>query len=216
MQTAFSHIIWDWNGTLLCDLTASLRSSNDLLQRRGKPPLSVAEYHAAITVPIRGFYERFFDLEQEDYNAIIAEYNVRVEQYLHSCTLTPGAVEVLDWARERGMHQCIVSSCENNQILRWLAHFGISDYFDEVLGAADFLAQSKVERAQAYLRRSGAAKNRTLAIGDLTTDFDMAQQLGIPCVLLCGGHQAREQLQTTGAPVLEDLREVIALLQAGV
>ncbi len=48
-------------------------------------------------------------------------------------------------------------------------------------------------------------------VGDTDHDFEVAAALGIRCVLFAGGHQPREKLAATGAPVIEDLRQLLAL-----
>ena len=40
----YTHIIWDWNGTLLDDVGASLASVNDMLEARGEPPMDIDRY----------------------------------------------------------------------------------------------------------------------------------------------------------------------------
>lgn len=71
----YTHIIWDWNGTLLDDIGASLASVNDMLAMRGKPPIDADYYRECIGVPIIKFYEKVFELEKEDYSLIIKQYN---------------------------------------------------------------------------------------------------------------------------------------------
>jgi len=212
MQNHYSHIIWDWNGTLLSDVDASIGSVNDMLAGRGKATITLEQYKREINIPIRGFYEAFFDLEAEDYDAILQEYNRGYEERLRRCGLTPGVREVLEVARKKSLRQVIVSSSENNIILRWLRHFEILPYFDEVLGAADFLSGSKIERARLYLAQQKADAARTLVIGDLTHDYDMARALGADCLLLSSGHHGPAQFGETNARVLDSVPELLDLL----
>lgn len=48
----YTHIIWDWNGTLLNDISSSLQSVNDMLAMRGKDPIDIDFYRGCIGVPI--------------------------------------------------------------------------------------------------------------------------------------------------------------------
>ena len=68
----YTHIIWDWNGTLLNDISSSLQSVNDMLAMRGKDPIDIDFYRECIGVPIVKFYERVFDLE----NCTFLKYNL--------------------------------------------------------------------------------------------------------------------------------------------
>ena len=212
MENDYTHIIWDWNGTLLSDVEASLGSVNDMLAGRGRAAITLEQYKREINIPIRGFYEAFFDLATEDYDAILAEYNKGYEQRLQRCGLTPGVREVLGAARGKNIRQAIVSSSENNLILRWLRHFEILPYFDAVLGAADFLAGGKIERAEQYLAQQKADAAKVLVIGDLIHDYEMARTLGADCVLFTSGHHGPAQFGNTGARVLDSAWDVLGLL----
>ena len=207
----YTHIIWDWNGTLLNDIGASLASVNDMLAMRGKPPIDIDYYRDCIGVPIIKFYEKVFDLENEDYSVIIKQYNNGYLFHLNSCGLTDGAVEVLDYFAEKGIKQAIVASSNNEQLQINVKKYGIFDRFDAVLGAADYYAGSKIERAVEYLETD--EERRVLVVGDLEHDAEMAAELGADCVLLTSGHENRERLFAAKARVISDLRELISIAE---
>lgn len=204
----YTHIIWDWNGTLLNDISASLRSVNDMLALRGKPPMDINFYRECISVPIIGFYEKAFDMENEDYEVIIKQYNEGYLRHLDECELTDGVVDVIDYFEKNGVKQAVISSSNNAQLIQNVTKYGIFDRFDAVLGADDFYAGSKIERAENYLKSSGEER-RVLVIGDIVHDAEMAEKLGADCVLLTSGHENRERLYSAKATVISDIRELI-------
>ena len=65
-----------------------------------------------------------------------------------------------------------------------------------------------------YLQESGFDPARAVMIGDSTHDFEVAQALGVGCVLQSAGHQPPEVLLATGAPVVPGLREAVPLILA--
>ena len=199
----YKYIIWDWNGTLLCDVSASLRSVNDMLRRRNMPEMDIERYRDCIGVPIIKFYERVFDLEKEDYAGILREYNEGYMLHLAHCTLSPGSIEALDYFKANGCLQIIVSSSNNEQLVENVRKYGVYDYFDAVLGSSDYFAQSKIERAKEYLEAGGEGK--ALVIGDLEHDADMANEIGADCILLTSGHEKRERLIKSGAGIIDSL-----------
>ena len=204
----YTHIIWDWNGTLLDDVSASLASVNDMLALRGKPPMDIDFYRECISVPIIGFYEKTFDMEKEDYEIIIKQYNEGYLRHLAGCNLTDGVIEVVDYFNEKGIKQAIISSSNNNQLVQNVTKYGIFDRFDAVLGADDFYAGSKIERAENYLKNS-ADERRVLVVGDLVHDAEMAAEIGADCVLLTSGHENRERLYSANARVISDVKDLI-------
>lgn len=208
----YTHVIWDWNGTLLDDIGASLASVNDMLARRGEEPMDITRYKECIGTPIIRFYEQVFDLEKEDYPSILAEYNAGYMHHLGACGLTEGAVEAIEIFASAGIHQAIVSSSNNAQLCENAKKYGVYDRFEAVLGAADFKADSKIERARAYLESSGE-NCRVLVVGDLEHDAEMAAEIGADCVLLTSGHEHPERLQRSGAVVLDKISELIFFVQ---
>ncbi len=204
----YTHVIWDWNGTLLNDIGASLASVNDMLALRGREPIDIDYYRECIGVPIIKFYEKVFDMEKEDYSLIIKQYNEGYLRHLNACGLTDGAVELIEYFAKNGVKQAIVSSSNNEQLHENVKKYGVFNYFEAVLGAEDFYAGSKIERAENYLRKSGNA-DKILVIGDLEHDAEMAAELGADCVLLTSGHENRERLYSANAQVISNLNEVV-------
>lgn len=205
----YKFIIWDWNGTLLDDVGAALASVNDMLERRGKPPIDLVRYRECIGVPIRKFYEQVFDLENEDYNSMIKEYNDGYARHASACTLSDGAREALSYFSQKGARQVIVSSSHNDIVKAGVQKLGIAEYFDEILGARDYFAASKTQRAVDYLNRSGAKKGTVLVVGDLEHDAETAAEIGADCVLLSTGHEKRERLAASNATVISSLRQLV-------
>ena len=205
----YTHIIWDWNGTLLNDLSASLASVNDMLDLRGMPRIDADFYKECIGVPIRKFYDRVFDMEKEDYSVIIKQYNEGYLMHLADCGLTDGAREAIDYFNSCGLHQAVVSSSNNDQLCANIAKYGLDGCFEAVLGSADFYAGSKIDRAKDYLAKTGGESGKTLVIGDLEHDADMAKELGADCVLLTSGHEHKSRLERANVLLIDDLYALI-------
>lgn len=209
----YTHIIWDWNGTLLDDIDASLASVNDMLAARGMEPIDINRYKECISVPISGFYEKVFDLSKEDYNEILRQYNEGYLRHLCDCGLTAGALDMLEFFEREGAKQAIVSSSNNEQLIANCKRYGVFEKFDAVLGAQGFKAESKIARAVEYLEKNNAEKGRVLVIGDLVHDAELACEIGADCVLLTSGHEHPERLFNSGAVVLNRLEEVKKMCQ---
>ncbi|HRT82958.1 MAG TPA: HAD hydrolase-like protein, partial [Oscillospiraceae bacterium] len=150
----YSHIFWDWNGTLLDDVNTALQSVNQMLKLRGMQAIDLDIYYEYIGTPIRGFYEKLFDLEKENYDNILAEYHSLYAKLLPQTKLAQGGLEVLEKAKALGVKQTLLSSSEQNQLDAQVKHFGIYDYFEDVLGAENFLAGGKTMRAKAHIEKN--------------------------------------------------------------
>ena len=71
----------------------------------------------------------------------------------------------------------------NAQLCENAKKYGVYDRFEAVLGAADFKADSKIERARAYLESSGE-NCRVLVVGDLEHDAEMAAEMTCETVFM--------------------------------
>ncbi|MDR3085753.1 MAG: HAD family hydrolase [Christensenellaceae bacterium] len=213
MQAKYSHVLWDWNGTLLNDLNWAMASINQMLKKRSLPELpSIAAYHAVFGFPVIDYYRRAgFDLERELFPALAAEYMA----IYHGgdgqhCALQAGAAETLRAVGALGVSQVLLSASEEKNLLRQLRFFGAEGFFDEVLGLSDIYAASKAELGLRFVQR--VQPKKALLVGDTEHDFLVAKALGAGCLLFSGGHESREKLLRLGPPVIDSLGEIPAFL----
>ena len=204
-MAVYSHIIWDWNGTLFDDASACLRAMNQMLGRRGMPTLvSVEQYRSLFGFPVEDYYRRVgFDFDKEPLADLSAEYIGIYHRLAAHSPLFPDAGTVLEDAHQRGLRQVVLSASQVDNLVSQIEPFGISGYFDEMLGLADILAASKIEIGRWYIDR--ANPERALLVGDTIHDKEVADALGADCVLVAGGHQDRMRLLASGARVVDGL-----------
>ena len=108
----------------------------------------------------------------------------------------------------------IISASQVDQLRAQVEHFPeLQGVFDEVLGLSNQLAVSKVHLAVDYLARTGEKAEDCVFLGDTTHDAETAAAIGCRCILIEGGHQERNVLDTAeNATVVGSLTEALALL----
>lgn len=209
----YTHVVWDFNGTLLDDVMAGIDAVNEMLSHRGIDTVkSVEAYREMFCFPIIHYYAKLgFDFEKEDYYQVLAPEWVALylENYKHS-SLTPGAVQILASLERLGYHQTLLSATELEMLKGQLEALGLTGYFAEVWGLDNIHAGGKADRALAWRRAHPDAV--ALFVGDTVHDYEVACAAGADCVLYCKGHQSRGQLAACGCPIIEDLQELVALL----
>ncbi|MCL2637667.1 MAG: HAD family hydrolase [Oscillospiraceae bacterium] len=206
----YSHIIWDWNGTLLDDVHWCVDVINRMLAKRKlKTFAEVRDYHEVFSFPVIDYYRKIgFDFEKEPFEDLAVEY---VEDYYSgSFKLHENAEETLAAIHAKGVKQVILSASEINYLKAQLSCFDIEKYFAEILGITDIYAGSKSEIGLEFMKRNEVEK--ALLIGDTEHDFETAMKLGTDCVLISSGHQSRERLEALGVPVLENIAEILRFL----
>jgi len=208
----YSHIIWDWNGTLFDDVAVCVEAVNTMLGQRGLPTLpSLAAYRSVFGFPIQDYYRRVgFDFDVEPYADLAADYIPLYHRLASRAPLFPGTTAILEDAREAGLHQVILSASQVDNLMSQIKLFGIEGFFDELLGLPDILAASKVDIGRQYIAR--VKPDRVLLVGDTIHDKEVADALGADCVLVASGHQNKPTLQGCGATVVDsltDLRDIL-------
>jgi len=206
----YTHVIWDWNGTLLDDLARAMDCINYILATRHLPILSTkAEYHAVFGFPIIDYYRRAgFTFETEPFAVPAKEYIARY----HSADGIPIAlfddvVPALKTIRASGLRQVILTASKLDNLFSQLSPFGIEGYFDEFLGLSDIYATGKEDIGKAYMARNPDA--RAVLIGDTSHDAVVACAIGADCILVPRGHHSVETLRACGVPVAADLQEAV-------
>ena len=206
MQKKYTHVIWDWNGTLFDDVAWCISVINKMLAKRNIKTLdSVEEYHKVFCFPIIKYYTNIgFDFEKETFEELAKEYiSLYHSEKTGKCRLNDHAELVLERLRRANIKQIILSASEINNLLSQVGEFDIIHYFDELLGLSDIYAKSKIDVGLEYIA-DNKIENAVL-IGDTEHDYETAKALGVDCMLVAAGHQSRERLLKCGVHVMENL-----------
>ena len=125
----YNTILWDWNGTLIDDTWLSLAINNELLAKRGLPPVSLEDYKQKFGFPIIDYYKKIgFDLETEPFEIIAEEFIIQYENRRFECTLQEGASEVLNDFSRMEMCQNILSATHIESLKPFVEHYELTPY----------------------------------------------------------------------------------------
>lgn len=206
-------IIWDWNGTLLNDLDLCIASINQLLKTRSLPLLDHSTYREVFSFPVKEYYRAIgFDFSREDFAIPAREFIDLYDSRVENCPLHESALEVLRFFSEKeGARQFVLSAMEQPMLEKTLKHNKIFSFFEAVAGLNDHYAVSKIERGQQLLASLNILKQKTWMIGDTIHDYEVAEALGVNCILVADGHQSEPRLQQTGAKVIRGLDQLTQL-----
>ncbi len=205
MQT----IIWDWNGTLLNDLDFCVSTINILLKKRELTLLNRNLYREVFTFPVKDYYHAIgFDFEKEEFAIPAKEFIDLYDKGVENCTLHQKAIEILSWFKEKNTRQFVLSAMQQNMLEQTIKHNSIYNCFEGVFGLDNHYAVSKVERGKQLISEFNIEKNKTWIIGDTIHDFEVAEKLGIKCILIADGHQSEKRLKSTGTVVISELNEL--------
>lgn len=191
----YDHVIWDWNGTLIDDTEIAVQALNAMLTEHQLNPVDKIQYKNVFGFPIRNYYEKVgFDLNQLSFDKLCDRF---VEEYNHkrskSAKLFHGIHETLSEIKKTKT-QSILSAAEQNHLNEMTEYYGVAKHFHYRFGIEDFKAATKLHRGLDLIQTVDIPKNKTLMIGDTDHDFEVAQALGIQCLLIADGHQNEDRL----------------------
>jgi phosphoglycolate phosphatase len=212
----YRHVIWDWNGTLLDDAWLCIEITNSLLRPRGLELLTPDRYQRLFDFPVLVYYERMgFDLEAESFEKLGSAFIESYDRRRFECELQPHAVDALDAVRRAGMTQSILSAYKRQSLTEIAAHFGLAEYFVDMIGLDDHYAAGKVDHGKAFIARLPHASREVLLVGDTVHDYEVADAMGADCLLIPSGHHSVEKLSPCGAPMADSLGTLVRLLNEG-
>ncbi|RMD49505.1 MAG: HAD family hydrolase [Ignavibacteria bacterium] len=208
----FSHVIWDWNGTLFDDVHLCVDIINGLLERRNLKKLSLEEYHDVFTFPVKEYYSKLFDFNKESFEVLGKEWMNIYEERKDSCTLADGAYQLVSDLYQSGIKQYVLSAYSLHTLKKLLDEYGLTQYLESIKGLDNIYAHSKMELGLELIKEIGDDTDKIVMIGDTLHDAEVAHNMGIEAILIAGGHQSEEKLRSNGNLVVGSFNELRKVL----
>ncbi|MGZ5279833.1 MAG: HAD family hydrolase [Pseudobdellovibrionaceae bacterium] len=191
-----THIIWDWNGTLLDDVDHAVQTANWLLKEHGLPFIDRQKYRECFGFPVLDYYKALgFDFERESFESLCHRFVDRFMNGISDLIIIPEMHALVKELHQERIHQSVLSASDQVSLDRMVSHYELGDYFRFVFGIENRLAGSKIDRGVELIRNSNVPKSRTVIVGDTIHDLEVAQALGIDAVLISHGHQSADRLR---------------------
>ncbi|MCZ7610949.1 MAG: HAD family hydrolase [Ignavibacterium sp.] len=205
----YKHIIWDWNGTLLNDVDYSKNIINSILSDNDLPKLSLQKYREIFTFPIEDYYiAAGLDFSKTSFEILGRNFIDEYESKKLTCNLYDNAVNVLSLIHKEGITQSVLSAYLHENLVKILDHYGLTKYFDYVNGLDNIYAGSKVNIGLKLIEKINLPGDEILFIGDTLHDAEVANAMGVDCVLIANGHQVKEKLILKHDKVFKDLNDL--------
>ena len=116
----------------------------------------------------------------------------------------------LEYAKARGARQAIVSALRQDLLSAITEELGVARYMDFVYGVDNLDGRSKIERAHELVAAMGVASQDAVLIGDSLHDKEVADAIGVRCVLCAQGSHAAWRLREV-APTGDTLMEAVRM-----
>ena len=204
-----THLVWDWNGTLLDDLTLVVAATNSSLASVGGPSVTAEAHRRDFHRPISAYYAQVLGRPVTDEEFVILDrvFHDAYRAGLPSCKLALDALDAMSaW---RGT-QSLVSMYHHRELVPVVTSHGLYERLARVDGLrCEIGGGPKEPHLRAHLAALDVFGEDCVLIGDSIDDAEAAAAVGARVVLYCGGITDEERLRATGLPVAATLLEAV-------
>jgi phosphoglycolate phosphatase-like HAD superfamily hydrolase len=206
-----AHLVWDWNGTLLDDLSLIVAATNASLATVAGPAVTVDDHRRDFRRPVSDYYSHVLGrhVDAEEFARLDSRFHTAYRSGLTTCGLTAGAAAAIAaWAGS----QSLLSMWFHTELVPLVEHYGLTRWFSRVDGLrATTGGGRKAEHLVNHLDALGIAGPDAVLIGDSLDDAHAARAVGAGCVLFGGGFTGVTVLRDSGLPVAGTLVEAVEL-----
>lgn len=188
-------VLFDLDGTLIDSVPDIAAATNELLALHGLAALGVGDVremigHGVPTLVRRAFAARSIALEGEALDLRVAEMMPIYGRHLVNLTMVlPGASQCLEALARSGVRLAVVSNKPMPFTRAICDHYGFSRHVAAVQGAEVHIPKKPApDMLHAALGAMGAARDRSVMVGDGAADVEAARAAGLPVVVVRGGY----------------------------
>jgi phosphoglycolate phosphatase len=183
-------LIFDFDGTLVNSLDATLRVANALAPEFGYRPAQPHEIEALRGSSYRGIAEEL-GIAWHKIPLIAARIRRELRSTVSSMPTFDGLPHVLAELHRRGVNLGILTSNERGNVERFLAARGL-EYFDFITESAS--VWGKERRLRSLLRKHGLEREHVAYVGDEVRDIEATKPIGIRMIAVGWGYTTQSRL----------------------
>ncbi|MBO4824910.1 MAG: HAD hydrolase-like protein [Lachnospiraceae bacterium] len=204
----YKYVLFDLDGTISDPKVGICTSVQQALKKFGIDVPDINTLTPFIGPPLRDSFRDFYHIKPEDMEDVIAAYRARFSTVgLFENDLYDGIPELLKALKENGRKLALASSKPRVFVEKILDHFGISQYFDVIMGSElDGTRENKSEIIAECLRLfeldPSGDLSETVMVGDRKYDIEAANAAGLPNIAVSYGYGSEEELSKAGAMVI--------------
>jgi phosphoglycolate phosphatase-like HAD superfamily hydrolase len=202
-----SHLVWDWNGTLLDDLPVVIEAVNLSIGSFGVDPITADDYRDHYTRPVRHFYDSLFGrvVDDEEWLRLNSTFHDAYFELATHVDLAPGALEAMGMLEEAGWSQSLLSMSPQDWLEGIVARLELTGRFEMVDGLSGPTGGLKAAHLEDHLSMLAIEGRSVVVVGDTPDDVAAARHVGAHPVLFHGGSHHIEVLEREGVPIAETI-----------
>lgn len=206
-----AHLVWDWNGTLLDDLTLVVAATNASLASCDGPVVTADGHRRDFRRPIADYYAFVLGrpISAADFARLDLAFHEAYRAGFEGCGL---ALDALDAMADWDGTQSLLSMFFHDELVPMVNRLGLAARLARVDGLrAEIGGGPKAPHLRAHLAALELRGADCVLIGDSVDDAEAAQSVGARVVLYDGGFTDAARLRATGVPVASSLVEAVKI-----
>jgi phosphoglycolate phosphatase-like HAD superfamily hydrolase len=208
---ARTHLVWDWNGTLLDDFSLVVQATNSAFAAVGGRDVEPDEHRRRFRRPVAEFYAEILEraVDEDEFGKLDRIFHEAYRLGLTTMALAADAKEALTmWPGS----QSLLSMWFHDELVPALSTYGLDGHFTRVDGLrTEVGGHLKAGHLAAHLDSLDLTGADAVLIGDSLDDADAAASVGAAVVLYSGGFTDATRLRAVGCPVADTLVEAVGI-----
>ena len=208
---AVKAILFDLDGTIINSEEGITKCVQYALRAYGVEEPDLTKLRVFIGPPLELIFKERYGMSGDEAWEAVVKYRERFDvKGIFECSLYEGVGECIRNLKRRGYVIALASSKPETACRRILAHFGLTEEFDEIVGSTlDGSVSSKEEVLEELCRRMaerghGIGRCEMCLVGDTKYDAAGAKIAGIRCLGVSYGFGTKEELLAAGAEAAVD------------
>ncbi len=210
-----SAILFDLDGTLIDSVTLIVESARHAFEARARTDFDELAWLADLGMPLPTMFRRFA-ADEAEVQALIAGYReFQVANHDALVTAYPRVPETVNALRAMGFRLAIVTSKSEQLAERGLAHVGILEPFETIVGLHGCNNHKPhPEPVHVALERLGVSPADAWFVGDSPHDMNAGRAAGVTTLAALWGPFSREQIASSAPNAwLDRITDLLRLVE---
>ena len=208
----YDAILFDLDGTLTASAPGICGSVRHAMAQMGVSALSDVDLQRFVGPPLHESFQQYAGFSHEQAEQAVTLYRAHyAESGLFDAHVFPEIPNLLRRLKDEGVYLAVATAKPLPTAKRVLDHFGLSRFFDRIIGAT---WERKDSDKESLLRDALPTRYRRAAmVGDRSYDMEAAKRIGITAIGAGWGYGSRLELESSGADMVamtvEDAAELL-------
>ncbi len=215
-------VAFDWNGTLLADVSAVIKTYDIILPAFGLKPVSLKRFQEIFEIPIINYWIKMGFKEKDFYkngDKIQLLFQHHYEFFAKKSRTRAGTRATLIWLKKQNIECIIYSNHIVPEIKKHLPRLKIENYITHILARepgdhSHLHSRGKAEKLRKFVQLKKIKPSEVVSVGDTGEEIEIGKEFGYHTVAISGGFNSIKRLKKHHPDFLiHNMRELIGVIK---